>query len=67
MPDFARLTEAKILIEEWRKEYNHVRSHRALKYGGGIYFRGYYSVDSNLISGTVNGGQVRLMIISLEG
>ncbi len=26
------LTEAKILIEEWRKEYNQVRSHSALNY-----------------------------------
>ena len=26
------LTEAKILIEEWRKEYNQVRPHSALDY-----------------------------------
>jgi transposase InsO family protein len=29
---FTTLTEAKILIEEWRKEYNHVRPHSALCY-----------------------------------
>jgi len=29
---FTTLTEAKILIEEWRKEYNQVRPHSALKY-----------------------------------
>ena len=29
---FATLTEAKILIEEWRKEYNQVRPHSALNY-----------------------------------
>ncbi len=26
------LTEAKILIEEWRKECNHIRPHSALRY-----------------------------------
>ncbi len=29
---FKTLTEAKILIEEWRKEYNQVRPHGALNY-----------------------------------
>ncbi len=29
---FTALTEAKILIEEWRKEYNQVRPHSALDY-----------------------------------
>jgi transposase InsO family protein len=29
---FTTLTEAKILIEQWRKEYNQVRSHSALGY-----------------------------------
>lgn len=29
---FSTLTEAKILIGEWRKEYNHVRPHSALNY-----------------------------------
>ncbi len=29
---FTTLTEAKILIEEWRKEYNQVRPHGALNY-----------------------------------
>ncbi len=29
---FTTLIEAKILIEEWRKEYNHVRPHSALDY-----------------------------------
>ena len=29
---FTTLTEAKILIEEWRREYNGVRSHSSLGY-----------------------------------
>ncbi len=29
---FATLTEAKVLIEQWRKEYNHVRPHSSLGY-----------------------------------
>jgi len=29
---FTTLTEAKILIEQWRKEYNQVRPHSALNY-----------------------------------
>ncbi len=29
---FTTLIEAKILIEEWRKEYNHIRPHSALNY-----------------------------------
>ena len=29
---FTTLTEAKILIEQWRREYNHVRPHSALSY-----------------------------------
>ena len=29
---FTMLTEAKVLIEQWRREYNHVRPHSALKY-----------------------------------
>ncbi len=29
---FTTLIEAKILIEEWRKEYNHIRPHSALDY-----------------------------------
>ena len=29
---FTTLTEAKILIEQWRKEYNQVRPHSALEY-----------------------------------
>ena len=29
---FTTLTEAKILIEQWRKEYNHIRPHSALNY-----------------------------------
>jgi len=35
LPDreiFTSLIEAKILIEEWRKEYNQVRPHSALNY-----------------------------------
>ena len=29
---FTTLKEAKVLIEQWRKEYNQVRPHSALKY-----------------------------------
>ena len=29
---FTTLTEARILIEDWRKEYNQVRPHNALTY-----------------------------------
>jgi putative transposase len=29
---FTTLTEARVLIEEWRKEYNQVRPHSALGY-----------------------------------
>ncbi len=29
---FTTLTEAKILIEQWRWEYNHVRPHSASRY-----------------------------------
>jgi transposase InsO family protein len=29
---FTTLTEAKILIEQWRREYNHIRPHSALRY-----------------------------------
>jgi len=29
---FTTLTEAKILIEQWRKEYNQIRPHSALRY-----------------------------------
>jgi len=29
---FTTITEAKILIEQWRKEYNHIRPHSALRY-----------------------------------
>jgi len=29
---FTTLIEAKILIEQWRQEYNHVRPHSALRY-----------------------------------
>ena len=29
---FTTLTEAKILIEQWRKEYNQVRPHSSLRY-----------------------------------
>ena len=29
---FTTLTEAKILIEQWRREYNHVRPYSALRY-----------------------------------
>jgi len=29
---FTTLIEARVLIEEWRREYNHVRPHSALGY-----------------------------------
>ena len=29
---FMTLTEAKVLTEQWRKEYNQIRAHSALKY-----------------------------------
>jgi putative transposase len=29
---FTTLEEARVLIEQWRKEYNQVRPHSALKY-----------------------------------
>jgi len=29
---FSCLTEAKVLVEQWRKTYNHVRPHSALGY-----------------------------------
>jgi len=29
---YTTLTEAKILIEQWRQEYNHVRRYSALRY-----------------------------------
>ncbi|MEE8381085.1 MAG: transposase, partial [Thermodesulfobacteriota bacterium] len=29
---FTTLTEARVLIEQWRKEYNHIRPHSSLGY-----------------------------------
>ena len=29
---FTTLTEARVLIEQWRREYNHLRPHSALGY-----------------------------------
>ena len=29
---FTTLTEAKVLLEQWRKEYNHIRPHSSLRY-----------------------------------
>ena len=52
---FTTLTEAKILIEEWRKEYNQVRPHSALDYRPPA--PETIAVDSNLRSGTINGGR----------
>lgn len=31
---FTTLTEARVLIAQWRKEYNHVRPHGSLPHGG---------------------------------
>jgi len=56
---FTTLIEAKILIEQWRKEYNQVRPHSALNYRPPA--PETIAVDSNLTSGTINGGRsVRL-------
>ena len=52
---FTTLTEAKILIEEWRKEYNQVRPHSVLNYRPPA--PETIVVDSNLTSGTINGGR----------
>ena len=52
---FTTLIEAKILIEEWRKEYNQVRPHSALNYRPPA--PETITVDSNLTSGTTNGGR----------
>ncbi len=52
---FTTLIEAKILIEEWRKEYNQVRPHSALNYRPPA--PETITVDSNLTSGTINGGR----------
>ncbi len=56
------LTEAKILLKEWRKEYNHVRPHSALDYRPPapetIAF-----IDFDLTSVTINGGR---LLISTE-
>ncbi len=53
---FTTLIEVKILIEEWRKEYNHVRPHSALNYRPPSP-QATYSVDSNLTGGAINGGR----------
>ena len=37
---FTTLTEAKVLIEQWRREYNQVRPHSML--GGHLLLRLYY-------------------------
>ena len=52
---FTTLIEAKILIEEWRKEYNQVRPHSALNYRPPA--PETIAVDSNSTSGTINGGR----------
>ena len=53
---FTTLTEARILIEEWRKEYNQVRPHISLNYRSPAP-RGHHSVDFNLGGGTIMGGR----------
>ncbi len=55
---FTTLTEAKILIEEWRTEYNQTRPHSALDYRAPA--PETIAVDSNLTSGTINGGRSKL-------
>ena len=54
---FTTLIEAKILIEEWRKEYNQVRPHSALNYRAPA--PEAIAFDTNLTSGTINGGRSR--------
>lgn len=54
---FTTLTEAKILIEEWRKEYNQVRPHSALNYRPPA---PEALLLLTLASGTINGGRSRL-------
>ena len=56
IPRFTTLTEAKILIAEWRKEYNQVGPHSALNYRPPV-LEAIIPVDSNLTSGTINGGK----------
>ncbi len=51
---FTTLAEAKILIEEWRKEYNQIRPHSALNYRSPAP-ETIAAVDSNLTSGAING------------
>ena len=59
---FTTLIEAKILIEEWRKEYNHIRPHSALNYRPPA--PETIAIDSNLTSGTINGGRSPLVRIN---
>jgi len=51
---FTTLTEAKVLIEDWRKVYNQVRPHSALNYTPPA--PETITVDSKLAGGTINGG-----------
>ncbi len=53
---FTTLTKPKILIEEWRKEYNQVRPHSALDYRAPAP-ETIIPLTLNLTSGTVNGGR----------
>jgi len=52
---FTSLTEAKILVGQWCKEYNQVRPHSALNYPPPAPESTLPSVDSDLTSGTING------------
>ncbi len=60
---FTTLVEAKILIEEWRKEYNQVRPHSALNYRPPA--PETIAVDSNLASGTIlmGAGQFKVNLV----
>jgi len=57
---FTTLMEAKVLIEEWRREYNQVKLHSVLGYPATC-SRGYKANsnagNSNLTSGTTYGGR----------
>jgi transposase InsO family protein len=50
---FTTLTEAKVLIEQWRQQYNHIRPHSWIPAAG---TRSYPGENHELTSGVVTGG-----------
>jgi len=46
---FTTLTEAKVLIEEWRREYNRVRPHSSLGYQTPAEFARRYYEENQII------------------